>query len=177
MRVWVTMASLLMLGCGDHDALPTPEAEKSFQPLVTLEDWGPLARELDPFADADTPEACESEGVRVEEEQSWLELDTTACGFITLAAGAGYGVEEGQELALSVSHFDLDAAEPSTAELRLRFEECDVWEKSIPIPSDARVYEERFSSPCAIAQGGRVLFHLHNHGQNTYQLRDISVLR
>lgn len=177
MRFWSLCAVTLLAGCGDHDHPPTPEAETTLQSLVGVQDWASIAREVDPFVGDDSPPECEVPGVRVEEEQSWLELDTTECGFITVAAGARFGVDEGQELTLNVSHFDLDAAEPARAELRLRFEDCDVWEKSIVIPSDANVYNERFASPCAIAQGGRAFFHLHNHGQNTYQLRDISVLR
>ncbi|MDF3067141.1 MAG: hypothetical protein K0R38_2742 [Polyangiaceae bacterium] len=165
-----------LFGCGDHDH-PITDEETTFQSLVGVEDWGTIAREVDPFVDEESPPECEAPGVVVEEEQSWLELDTTECGFITVAAGAGSDVEEGQELSVNVSHFDLDAAEPASAELRLRFEACDAWEKTIPIPSKANVYSERFPSPCAIAQGGQVFFHLHNHGQNTYQLRDISVLR
>jgi hypothetical protein len=177
MRLWPACASLLLLGCGDHDSLPIPEAARSFQTLVGVEDWKPLARERDPFVEDESPPACTTEFARVEEEQGWLELDTAECSFITLAAGANAAVEAGQELSLEVSHFDLDAAEPATAELRLRFEGCDVWGESIAIPSAANVYQERFSSPCPIAQGGQVMFHVHNHGQNTYQLRSLKVLR
>jgi hypothetical protein len=55
--------------------------------------------------------------------------------------------------------------------------ECEAWSKLIPIPSPAAVYEEQFASPCALAANGRVLFHLDNHGQNTYQLQELSSLR
>jgi hypothetical protein len=177
MRVWPVCASVLLWACGDHDHPPTPEAEKSFQPLVGAEDWTPRARERDPFVGEEPPPACDLPGVRLEEEQGWLELDTTECGFITVAGGARDDVEQGQELALAVSHFDLEASEPATAELRLRFEECDVWSESIAIPSSANLIEARFDSPCPITQGGQVLFHLRNHGENTYQLRSLEVLR
>ena len=83
----------------------------------------------------------------------------------------------GQSLELTVSHYDLNAPAPATAELRLRFEACDAWSATIPIPSAANVDKEQFASPCALPDGGAVLFHLHNHGQNTYQLQDLSSLR
>lgn len=178
MHLGLVVMALVLFGCGDHDHPVTPESEKTFQPLVGLEDWKPLAPERDPFAsEGELPPECDGSYWRVEEAQSWLELDTTECGFITLAAGANAVVEEGQELSLEVSHYDLDAAEPATAELRLRFEDCDVWESSLAIPSAANVYRERFASRCPIAQGGQVMFHVHNHGQNTYQLRSLNVLR
>jgi hypothetical protein len=177
LRTSTVAATLFSLSCGDHDHPRTLEADKSVRSLVGLEDWSPNAREQDPFVTEDSPPACEQVGVRVEEEQGWLELDTNECSFITVIAGARYAVEEGDELTLDVSHFDLDAAEPATAELRLRFGSCEVWEKSIPIPSAANVYSERFASPCSIAPGGQLLFHVENHGQNTYQLRSLTVLR
>jgi hypothetical protein len=178
MRLLSLFALPLLFGCADHDQPPVRETEESFQPLVALDDWAAVERDDDPFVDADAPpEDCVSPGVRVEEDQSWLELDTTQCGFITVSANARVAVEEGQKLKLDVSHFDLDAAEPATAELRLRFDDCEAWENSIAIPSPANVYESEFESPCEVAQGGQVLFHLHNHGQNTYQLRRVSVLR
>ena len=59
----------------------------------------------------------------------------------------------------------------------LRLDDCDAWSKTIPIPSAANVYKEQFASPCALAENGRVLFHLNNHGQNTYQRQDLSSLR
>lgn len=178
MRLLSSCALLLGLGCADHDQPLVREPEETFQPLVELEDWTAVERDDDPFVDDDAPpEDCVSPGVRVEDDQSWLELDTTQCGFITVAADARFDVAEGQKLKLDVSHFDLNAAEPATAELRLRFDDCEAWENSIAIPSPANVYELEFDSPCQVAQGGQVLFHLHNHGQNTYQLRSISVLR
>jgi hypothetical protein len=177
MRAYLVLGSLLFLGCGDHDHPPTAEVDKSPQPLVALEDWVTAAREQDPFVTPDSPPECEQSGVRAEEAQRWLELDTNECDFITVIAGARYDVAEGDELQLDVSHFDLDAAAPSKAEVRLWFAECPVWEKSIAIPSAAQVYSERFASPCPIAQGGQVLLHVSNHGQNTYQFRSLTVLR
>jgi len=178
MRAYLVLGSLLVFGCGDHDHPPTADIDKSPQPLVALEDWVQSAREQDPFVNPDSPPPeCEQSGVRAEDAQGFLELDTNECNFITVIAGARYDVAEGEELQLEVSHFDLEAAAPAKANLRLWFEECAVWEKSIAIPSAAKVYSERFASPCPISQGGQVLLHVSNHGQNTYQFRSLTVLR
>jgi hypothetical protein len=173
--LWVTP---LLFGCADHDQPSPSETEGSFESLVELEAWSAVARADDPFVDVDAPpDACVSPGVRVEDAQHWLELDTGQCGFITVSAEARFAITRGTRLRLALSHFDLDAAEPASAELRLSFDGCPVWESSIAIPQPASVYELEFDSGCAVAQGGQVLFHLRNHGQNTYQLRDISALR
>jgi hypothetical protein len=164
--------------CGDHDAPKADPEESSWLTLVELEDWTALERADDPFdVDGQAAPACRGGGFRVEDEQSWLEIDTGQCSWVTVSAPARYAVSKGQPLQLELSHYDLGAAEPARAELGLTLEGCEAFSKTIPIPSEANVYMEHFSSPCALASGGAVLFHLHNHGQNTYQLRSLSVLR
>ena len=176
LRLLPLCAVPLLFGC-TNDSEPSSETEKSYQPLVELDGWSGVARDEDPFVvDANAPD-CVGDGVRVEDEQGWLEIDTTQCSWVTIEGKALHAVEIGQQLRLDVSHYDLDAASPASAELRLTLEGCGAWSKTIPIPSEANVYEEHFSSPCALMQNGKVLFHLHNHGQNTYQLRSLLVLR
>ena len=163
-------------GCSSHTS--EPGAAQSYQPLVTLDGWSSVSRLDDPFvSDGEVPADCVGPGFRLEQDSGWLEIDTGLCNWVTLSGMALHPVEVGQMLELDVSHYDLNAAEPSAAELRLTFESCAAWSKTIPIPSAAAVYSERFPSPCAPGDQGNVLFHLHNHGQNTYQLRSLSVLR
>jgi hypothetical protein len=78
---------------------------------------------------------------------------------------------------VGVSHFDLDAPSPAEGEARLLFGACPAWSKTVQIPSPAAVYTETFDSPCAIDEGDSVYFHLHNHGQNNWQLKEVAVER
>lgn len=177
-RPQLLLLSALILGCSGHDDSSSSQAERRFEPLVELEAWTAVARSEDPFLDPRTPPAdCATPGARVESAQNWLELDTSVCGFITVAADARFAVAEGAKVRLDLSHFDLDAATPTSAELRLRFGNCSAWETSLEIPAPAQVHGLEFDSECEVASGGQVWFHLHNHGQNTYQLRGLSVLR
>jgi len=170
------LAALFALSCSDG---PVPAAPpKSYAPLVALDDWRGVERDADPFvADPEAVASCASPGFRVEEEQAWLELDTSSCAWVTVTAPALFAVEVGQALRIELSHFDLEAPEPAEAEVRLWFDDCEAWSESIPIPSAAEVSEEELASPCALKAGGDVYFHLRNHGQNTYQLQGIAVLR
>lgn len=171
---WTTALS----GCS-HDAEPAPEPPNAtFQTLVPLEGWTSVARADDPFVtDPEAAPACVGPGFRLETDFQQLEFDTGLCNWTTLTGSALFNVREGQELQLEFSHYNLDAAAPATAELQLRFLDCDVWAKQIAIPGAADVYKEQFASPCALKAGESVLFHLHNHGQNTYQVQDLAVLR
>jgi hypothetical protein len=116
-------------------------------------------------------------GSRFFSEGDWIEIDTTVCSWVTMKAPALLPVEVGQELRIVVSHFDLAALAPARAELRLLLGDCDAWQKSVAIPRMAAVYEERLASPCALSAGSAVQFHLHNHGQNNYQLQELAILR
>jgi hypothetical protein len=171
-------AVALAAACSSESAKPKPKLEPAVQPLVTFERWTSVARSEDPFVDdpAAAP-ACVGSGFRVEPDDEWVEIDTGLCNWVTLTQPARFAVAQGDEIRIGFSHFDLDAAAPSQAELRLRFEDCEAWSKTIPIPSAAAVFVEPFYSPCALEAGQSVLFHLHNHGQNTYQLSDLSLLR
>jgi hypothetical protein len=154
--------------------------DASYEPLVELEGWSAVAGQDDPFIDesnADAVPDCVAAGFRVEADQEWLELDTGACSWITLTTSARYAVDAGQSLKLRISHYDLDAAAPTRAELRLRFDTCDVWSDAIAIPGPANVDEEELDSPCALAAGADIFFHVNNHGQNTYQLQALELLR
>jgi hypothetical protein len=176
LAAWIGLGVASALGgCSNH-ADPAPTT--SYQPLVLLSDWSSVSRDEDPFVtDAAAAPACVGPGFIIENDYHWLEVDTGLCNWVTLKASAESAVTEGQQLQLIVSHYDLNAAAPAEAELRLSFEDCDAWSQAIPIPSAANVDKEQFASPCVLKAGGSVLFHLHNHGQNTYQLQDLSSLR
>lgn len=167
----------LLGGCSSSSGPVSAAPEPTYQTLVALDEWSPVSRDEDPFVvDASIAPACVGPGFYLEDQYHWVEIDTGVCNWVTLSGNARAAVVEGQMLELSVSHYDLEAAAPTEANLQLRLDGCDAWSKTIPIPSKAAVYKEQFASPCALPEHGRVLFHLNNHGQNTYQLQDLSSL-
>ena len=152
------------------------ESTGSFEPLVLLSDWAPVARGDDPFiTQPDAAPACIGPGFVV--EQQWLEIDTALCNWVTLAAPARFSIDAGEQLRIIVSHFDLNAPSAAEGEARLTLGDCDAWSKVVAIPSAAAVYTETFASACSIAEGDVVYFHLHNHGQNNWQLQELSAER
>lgn len=182
----LSRAAFTLLGCvaalsgcsNDAEPASPSKTEAAFQTLVPLEGWSSVARADDPFVtDSEAAPACVGPGFRLETDTQWLELDTGLCNWVTLTGSALFDVSAGQQLRLDFSHYNLEAAAPATAELRLSFPHCEVWTKQLPIPGAAAVYQEQFASPCALKADQRVLFHLHNHGQNTYQLQDLAALR
>lgn len=140
---------------------------------MELADFREVPRDEDPFVtELGAAPACDGPAFALEDQ--WLEIDTGLCNWVTLVAPARSAVAKGREVRLTVSHYDLEAPEPAQAQLLLSFDLCKAWSKQVPIPSAAAVYTESFESPCAIAAGADVYFHLHNHGQNNWQLQELA---
>ena len=175
---FVYLAPLVGALHGCSSGSPGSESPPVRRPLVRLEGWTAVPRAQDPFiTDTKAVPSCTDPTFRVESDQAWVEIDTTLCNWVTLEQPALASVAVGDLLEVDFSHYDLDAAAPASAELALRFEDCEAWSKSIEIPSAAKVYTEQFRSPCRLASAGPVRFHLHNHGQNTYQLKSLFSLK
>lgn len=148
--------------------------------LVDAELWVAIPLDTDPFASwTDAPISCSPIAGYYPELDS-LEIDTTRCNFVTLAQPLRFALPPGAELEVEVIHFDLAAAEPGDARLALSVashsdagtfgSEAPVWERIIAIPSPANRIVDRFTLERGASIGDRILFHLQNHGQNTWRL-------
>lgn len=153
--------------------------------LVEADLWVAVPLDVDPFASwTDEPVSCSPIAGYYPELDS-LEVDTTRCNFVTLAQPLRVALPPGAELEVEVIHFDLAAAEPSEARLALSIasqgiasqpdagaaDSVDpVWERTVAIPGPANRIVDRFTLERGASPGDRILFHLQNHGQNTWRL-------
>lgn len=176
--LWASLAGASSLALGCTADAPSKPAAPAMQALVAYDAWSGVERDADPFVTGESvvPD-CLGPGFYPEPDLQWLELDTAECSWITVSARAAAPVGKSSRLRLVVSHYDLNAPAPARAELKLAFGACAAWSKTIAIPGPAAVYEEELGSPCASEQGGAIFFHLHNHGQNTWQLQELAVSR
>lgn len=173
------------LACGDSaaqdEATGTSETEASgdgeFGSLIDHEAWQILAADGDPLADH-RPETidCGLAGWYVEVSEpdtSKLEVDTNFCNYLAVGQPSLVALEQGQIVELIFYHFDLVAPEPALAHVAILIDDQVLWEQEIAIPGDATVFQEEFASPISAELGSQVVFHLHNHGQNTWVLQDL----
>lgn len=144
------------------------------RPLVDHELWQTLDGASDPLAEH-RPAAleCGLAGWYVEDEK--LEVDTNFCNYLGLSQPALVALEQGQRVHLGLYYFDLVAPEPAVAHVAILVEGQVLWEEEIEIPGPARVYDLELESAITAEPGAEVVFHLHNHGQNTWALQSISV--
>jgi hypothetical protein len=169
------------LGCGDADAhdgedTGTSESETGdsveIGSLIDHEVWQVLEANDDPLADH-RPETVECGLAGWYLETSKLEVDTNYCNYLALEQPSLVALEQGQMVEVIFYHFDLVAPAAALGHVAILIDDQVLWEQEIAIPGDANVFHEQFASPISAELGSQVVFHLHNHGQNTWVLQDL----
>jgi hypothetical protein len=178
----------LALGCAGSDATDgmdavdaqgTSESETGSGveagSLIDHEKWQVLDASDDPLADH-RPEtiACGIAGWYI--EASKLEVDTNLCNYLAVGQPSLVSLEQGQLVEVIFYHFDLVAPEAGLAHVAIWIDGQVLWEQEIVIPGDANVFQDEFVSPISAERGSQVVFHLHNHGQNTWVLQDLMAM-
>lgn len=140
----------------------------------------------DPFWPQDSAAAaaikpCPPEGIEVELEDidSWVEVDTTSCGWATMSQPALVGAQPGDKLRIRVwrwkildgdggysLHIHLGA--PDALEL--------IWAESLDVPGKSGLWVGTYGVKAPIAPGTPVWWHVQNHGINTWNLIEIARL-
>jgi hypothetical protein len=178
----VCMSLSLALGCASPD-VETEETGTSTETgdggelasLIDHEQWQILEAAADPLADH-RPDLIECGLAGWYLETSKLEVDTNFCNYLGVAQPSLVAVEQGQTVQVIFYHFDLVAPEPALAHVAIWLDGQVLWEQEIAIPGDANVFVEEFASPITAELGSQVVFHLHNHGQNTWVLQDLMAM-
>lgn len=148
-------------------------AAGGFVSIIDHHQWQMLDAVADPLAEHRPPTVeCGIAGWYLEDEK--LEVDTNNCNYLALRQPSLVAIEVGQPLNLYLYHFDLVAPAAALAHLAILVDGEVLWEQSVQIPGEARVFSEVFVSPLSAPAGAEVVFHLHNHGQNTWALRDLA---
>lgn len=156
--------------------------ESSHEPrsLVDAEAWLLVPFPEDPFAEWATASVECSPIAGFYPEDEVLEIDTTRCNFVTLRQPLPVALPSKALLEIEIIHFDLTASAMGEARLAVGVGEITgaepsmvgslPWERSIAIPGPADRIVERFAIQDAAEAGASVVFHLQNHGQNTWRL-------
>ena len=135
--------------------------------------WTTVEENRDPLAELRPTSPVCPKGTWYEEAGS-LEVQTGYCTYLALEQPALFAVNAGDELHVILWHADLGAPEPTEGYAALVVGERIIWEKTVPIPSDAKVYDEKWTAKEPIHKGDRVHLHIQNHGYNTWNLLSLS---
>jgi hypothetical protein len=147
----------------------------SEQPLLDHSSWGRYDPATDPLKSHQPAQlVCGIAGFFV--EQNHLEIDTTRCNYVLAEHPSLLDVPAGTEVHMQLSHYDLAAPEPAEVHAAILFGDELQWETHIPIPATADVLNVTWQATRPLGKGEPIRVHLHNHGQNTYQLVSLTAL-
>jgi hypothetical protein len=158
------------------DAEPADEPAKPRGPLVAHDSWEIVSAEEDPFSDRLPDAVCPDDSHMPEllGPEPVFSVDTGACTYITARQPALRDVAQGETLVARVWHFALDAGETAEAHLALRIGDTSVLDQTVPIPSEGGLIATSEVAMNAFEAGTPVFFHLHNHGDNSWSLVELS---
>lgn len=106
--------------------------------------------------------------------QPSVEIKSELCNYLTIRQPIREPVRQGDELYISLWHFQLTIPSGALVYMAVSANGCVLWEEQRRIPTTAALLEARFPAPFPMADGTPVYFHVQNHGANTYHLLEIS---
>jgi hypothetical protein len=162
----------------DADVVEVAEpdtAEAVPVPIVEAAGWVRLDDAADPYLSERPADLapCREEGVIT--EAGTLEVDTGKCDWATFTQAALRRVEATDHLEIVGWYGNLIAPEPGEGRLVLRIGDRELWDKRVTIPSNGGFILERVVLDGPIEAGTPLLFHVHNHGANTWNLASIDI--
>lgn len=168
------LASSTLIACASTEGQSNDmvTSTESLMPLIALK---PQEADLDPFQEHRPEEIdCNSlSGWYLED--NLLEANTAECNYLSLTESAATTAHAGDTLVTEISYFDLTAAEAAEAHLALTAGSRVLFQTTIPIPSTADVLHLEIELEEDIQEGVAMGIHLHNHGQNTWNISPIQV--
>lgn len=106
--------------------------------------------------------------------QSALSWARNVCNYLALSQPALQSLAPGDGLRIRLIHYDLVAQDPAEAHMAVLAQDVVLWEQRVAIPKPAAVIEVCIPMGQRIFAGTPIGFHLHNHGQNSWKLLDVS---
>lgn len=182
---WATLAlcgALFSVHCGDPgdvtEVSPATESDTTGPPqeLVSPDAWIQLSDDDDPFAALRAPDAQCGAGA-LTEELGGVEVDTSVCNHLSVAQPLLVDVAQGDTLRVVGWHSTLiyPGRDPVEGHITLAVGDQVVWQEVAPIPGPAAAYDATFESPVSAPAGSPVVFHVRNHGNNTWNLLTFTV--
>ena len=111
------------------------------------------------------------------EEDGALEVQTGFCNYLSVAQPSLADVRAGDTIELTLWHGPLRFDEPAEAHVALSLRGKILWEQFVEIPHPGGIYTVSVPAAVDAPAGSSVLFHLTNHGFNSWTLLSLEVRR
>jgi Copper type II ascorbate-dependent monooxygenase, C-terminal domain len=144
--------------------------------LASVDDWRIQDVDADALAEH-RPETVDCQPNSWYEEDGALEVETGYCNYLSLSQASKAEIVAGDQLHLVLWHGDLAFEEPAVAHVAVSIAGKLVWEQEVEIPSEAEIFDLKIPLPFDAQAGSELVYHLHNHGYNTWTLLKLEVVR
>jgi hypothetical protein len=146
-------------------------------PLVDPSRWLRVDASEDPFDDRPLQVDCPLIATvhEVLGNEPVFDVDTGQCNYLAVVQPTLRDVPAGARLRVRLFHFDLNAPMPAEAHAAIVVQGLFVLDERVPIPASGGLIARELRAERAIPAGTPIHFHLHNHGQNTWALVEVSV--
>jgi hypothetical protein len=146
-------------------------------PLVDPSRWRRVEAGDDPFDDRPPEVECPLIATTYEilGNEPVFDVDTGQCNYLAVVQPTLRDVPAGARLRVRLFHFDLNAPMPAEAHAAIVVQGLFVLDERVPIPASGGLIARELRAERAIPAGTPIHFHLHNHGQNTWALVEVSV--
>jgi hypothetical protein len=157
------------------DDAATP-AQRERAMLVDHAAWEALGASEDPFEDRFEGLCTPGQGFFVEEfgAESSLSVGTLYCDYLSAAQPSLVDIAKGDEIVLRLWQYTLTAPEGAELHLGLYVGDERPWEARVTIPRESGLITAKWRAKRDVPMGTRIVFHLHNHGDNQYNLLELS---
>lgn len=143
----------------------------SSTPLISNDAWARMMAKDDPLA-SHRPNTVDCADSATRQEQltgaHTYTVNTANCNYLAASQPLMAPIAKGDKLDLRIYHADLDAGSAAEAHVAVLVKGDVAWQKKVPIPSDGEVMVESWNASKSYAAGDEVVFHLHNHGSNSW---------
>lgn len=173
--IWLAMVYLM--GACQHDPDknhdPAHRKEVSWTDLINEASWTLVEHSRDPYW-SDDQNLCKQSDFGL--EYGGLELSTQRCNHATFAQALLHSIKQGDSLFIELWHSSLVSQVESSGLIELSVQGAPLWSKALVIPSPAESWSLEFQSPIDASEGDEILFHVNNHGSNSYNLNALRIL-
>ncbi len=174
--------SLWCMGCAPAEE-PSPQCDVNVS-LIEHEGWTAMPIRDDPmteFYDVGILGVCEPNSTLFESfggEPSWS-IDTKDCSWATVSQTAKIPVDAGEPLYVRVWHTEQSPSlATGVAHVNVGAQRMPMWDEEVPIPiEEGGLLSASFPAPESIPAGAELFWHVDNHGFNSWNLLEFSVVR
>lgn len=169
------VALLVTLAGCDDGADAQPPAWQGEVTLAPIDGWAPLTADDDPFADRPAEVECPDYGAQTED--GIFEVETDVCRYGSFAQPLPVALRPGDVVEATVWHLQLWAPERAQGHVALQLGDRLLWEERPTIPGNEAVYLVEVPVEQDWPAGTPLVFHVHNHGANSWRVLDVTARR